>query len=144
MSFSPVPQQTRTLSLRSKFQALNSSDHLSFVELPDVTNPKGYEEAVKGVIHVIHLASSTLRARSSVPNTNPEKTLTASKKGRCSLTNRSAALSAPTLPAEYAGIMESKGPGTSGSRDSDIILSELGGIEMLAKTEEAMTSFFFF
>ncbi|KAK7993608.1 heterokaryon incompatibility protein-domain-containing protein [Apiospora arundinis] len=45
------------LSKHPKVQALNASDRLSFVEVPDITNPKAYEEAVKDVTHVIHLAS---------------------------------------------------------------------------------------
>ncbi|RYC59798.1 hypothetical protein CHU98_g6423 [Xylaria longipes] len=40
-----------------KIAALGRSDHLSFVEVPDICDQNAYEDAIKGVTHVIHLAS---------------------------------------------------------------------------------------
>ncbi|KAI0197067.1 putative cinnamoyl-CoA reductase [Xylaria flabelliformis] len=37
--------------------ALGSTNKLSFVEVPDICQEKAYEEAIKGVTHVIHSAS---------------------------------------------------------------------------------------
>ncbi|KAK7921633.1 hypothetical protein PG985_009655 [Apiospora marii] len=45
------------LAQHPKVQALNATDRLSFVEVPDITAPAAYEEAIKGVTHVIHIAS---------------------------------------------------------------------------------------
>ncbi|TRX98041.1 hypothetical protein FHL15_001251 [Xylaria flabelliformis] len=40
-----------------KITALGRSDRLSFVEIPDICDQNAYEEAIKGVTHVVHLAS---------------------------------------------------------------------------------------
>ncbi|KAI0446172.1 putative cinnamoyl-CoA reductase [Xylaria telfairii] len=40
-----------------KITALNRSDRLSFVEVPDICDQNAYDEAIKNVTHIIHLAS---------------------------------------------------------------------------------------
>ncbi|KAK7936698.1 cinnamoyl-CoA reductase [Apiospora aurea] len=49
--------KSESLVQHPKIQVLKASDRLSFVEVPDITNQQAYEEAVKGVAYVIHLAS---------------------------------------------------------------------------------------
>ncbi|KAK8133533.1 cinnamoyl-CoA reductase [Apiospora sp. TS-2023a] len=50
-------EKSNKLAQHPKVQALNAADRLSFVEVPDITDPKAYEEAIKGVSYVIHIAS---------------------------------------------------------------------------------------
>lgn len=49
--------KSESLSAHPKVQALGRADRLSFVEVPDITNQEAYSDAVKGVTHIIHLAS---------------------------------------------------------------------------------------
>ncbi|KAI0973507.1 putative cinnamoyl-CoA reductase [Xylaria arbuscula] len=46
-----------SLAKHPKVVALGGTDKLSFVEVPDICDEKSYEDAIKGVTHVIHLAS---------------------------------------------------------------------------------------
>ncbi|KAI0199106.1 putative cinnamoyl-CoA reductase [Astrocystis sublimbata] len=46
-----------TITSHPKVKALGRSDALTFVEVPDITNQEAYFEAIKGITHVIHLAS---------------------------------------------------------------------------------------
>ncbi|KAI0114134.1 putative cinnamoyl-CoA reductase [Nemania sp. FL0031] len=46
-----------SLAKHPKIVALGVPDKLSFVEVPDITAANAYDEAIKGVTHVIHLAS---------------------------------------------------------------------------------------
>ncbi|KAI1752075.1 putative cinnamoyl-CoA reductase [Xylaria castorea] len=45
------------LAKHPKIVALGATDKLSFVEVPDICDEKAYEEAIKGVTHVIHAGS---------------------------------------------------------------------------------------
>ncbi|KAI0191909.1 putative cinnamoyl-CoA reductase [Astrocystis sublimbata] len=45
------------LAKHPKIVALGATDKLSFVEVPDICEEKAYEEAVKDVTHIIHVAS---------------------------------------------------------------------------------------
>ncbi|KAI1122306.1 putative cinnamoyl-CoA reductase [Nemania abortiva] len=46
-----------SLAKHPKVVALGVPDKLSFVEVPDITAANAYDEAIKGVTHVMHLAS---------------------------------------------------------------------------------------
>src|ERR1700761_7600885 len=47
----------QTILTNPAFKALNAADRVSFVIVPDLTVPGAYDEAVKGVDYIIHVAS---------------------------------------------------------------------------------------
>ncbi|KAI1200980.1 putative cinnamoyl-CoA reductase [Nemania serpens] len=51
------PAQFESLANHPRIAALGVPERLSFVEVPDICDPNAYDEAIKGVTHVIHLAS---------------------------------------------------------------------------------------
>ncbi|KAI1110511.1 putative cinnamoyl-CoA reductase [Nemania sp. NC0429] len=51
------PARFESLAKHPLIAALGVPEQLSFVEVPDICAPNAYDEAIKGVTHVIHLAS---------------------------------------------------------------------------------------
>lgn len=49
--------QSKILSSHPKVKALSPGDKLSFFEVPDLSRAGAYDEAIKGVTYIIHLAS---------------------------------------------------------------------------------------
>ncbi|KAI1495959.1 putative cinnamoyl-CoA reductase [Biscogniauxia marginata] len=49
--------QSESLASHPKVKALGVPDNLSFIEVPDITCEGAYDQAIKGVTYVIHLAS---------------------------------------------------------------------------------------
>ncbi|KAI0450513.1 putative cinnamoyl-CoA reductase [Xylaria acuta] len=50
-------EKSRFITDHPKITALDRLDRLSFVEVPDICDENAYEEAIKGVTHVLHLAT---------------------------------------------------------------------------------------
>ena len=50
-------EKIKTLTSHPKIQALGVPDKLSFIQVPDICRDGAYDEAIKGVSHVIHHAS---------------------------------------------------------------------------------------
>ncbi|KAJ5189909.1 hypothetical protein N7491_008050 [Penicillium cf. griseofulvum] len=50
-------EKAKTLTSHPKITASGKADKLSFVEVPDITRDGAYDEAIKDVTYVIHLAS---------------------------------------------------------------------------------------
>ena len=49
----------------------NFMERMEFVEVPDITAPGAYEEAIKGVDLVIHIASPLMLSAETVSNDTP-------------------------------------------------------------------------
>lgn len=50
-------EKSKTISLHPKILAAGGQDKLSFVEVPDICRQSAYDEALRGISHVIHHAS---------------------------------------------------------------------------------------
>ncbi|PHH68280.1 hypothetical protein CDD82_679 [Ophiocordyceps australis] len=53
-------EKAKTLSSHPKITATGNADKLSFVEVPDITRDGAYDEAIRDIGHVIHLAAPLL------------------------------------------------------------------------------------
>lgn len=51
------PEKAKALASHPKITASGKTDNLSFVEVPDIACDGAYDEAIKDVTYVIHLAS---------------------------------------------------------------------------------------
>ena len=72
--------KANTILSNSVFKVLNRSSQLSFIIVPDLTVAGAYDEAVKGVNHVIHIASPITNAQTT-PEEFQERLITPAVKG---------------------------------------------------------------
>lgn len=72
--------KANTILSNPVFKALNRSSQLSFITVPDLTVTGAYDEAVKGVNHVIHIASPITNGQTT-PEEFQERLITPAVKG---------------------------------------------------------------
>ncbi|OCL06388.1 NAD(P)-binding protein [Glonium stellatum] len=72
--------KAETILSNPVFKTLNRSSQLSFIIVPDLTVSGAYDEAVKGVNHVIHIASPITNGQTA-PEEFQEKLITPAVKG---------------------------------------------------------------
>ena len=77
-----VRSPSKSSVLTSTFQSYVDSDKLTFTTVADITDPKAFEQAVKGVDAIVHSASPIM---SSDPEVDPQELVTPAVKGTTSV-----------------------------------------------------------